>query len=525
MTGEEQAAPAGPSPRQATAGSYGWYALGVLTLVYMLNFIDRQILSILANDIKADLGLTDADLGFLYGTAFAIFYALFGIPLGRLADGWHRLRLLSLGLALWSLMTALSGFARNLGTLGLARVGVGVGEATASPCAYSLIADWFPARLRATALAIYSSGLFLGSGLSLLVGGAIVESWNAAYPGGGPLGLAGWQAAFLAVGIPGLLLVGWVLSLREPERGAIDGLPSHGDPRPWRTLGDQLLQLIPPLTLLGAARRGGAALAANLAAALGIGAIAWLLARWTGNRAQFLFLGIGYYAVVSWAAAQRGRDRPTFALTWTSPAFMAMVFAYAAVCFVGYSVTYWAAPYAERVFGADKAQLGWLLGAPAALGGFLGVIAGGRCADLLQARFAWGRIAVVGFALLAPVPIVLVAYGTRSPGLFYLMSFAVQFATSSALGASAAASQALVLPRMRGTATAIFFLGTALIGSALGPFTAGYVSQLTGDLALGVRSTLAAVPFGLVALCVALRMAPAASAGLLDRARAVGEPV
>ena len=132
------------------APAYSWYALGVLFVVYLLNFVDRQILSILANDIKADLALTDAELGFLYGTAFAIFYALFGIPLGRLADSWSRTRLLAIGLALWSCMTALSGFARNGATLAAARVGVGIGEATASPCAYSLISDWFPARLRAT---------------------------------------------------------------------------------------------------------------------------------------------------------------------------------------------------------------------------------------------------------------------------------------------------------------------------------------------------------------------------------------
>ena len=129
------------------APAYGWYALGVLFVVYLVNFVDRQILSILANDIKADLGLTDAQLGFLYGTAFAIFYALFGIPLGRLADGCNRTRLLALGLTAWSIMTALSGFARNGATLAAARVGVGVGEATANPCAYSLIADWFPQRL------------------------------------------------------------------------------------------------------------------------------------------------------------------------------------------------------------------------------------------------------------------------------------------------------------------------------------------------------------------------------------------
>ena len=163
MTELKDAAPikgeaAGSGPDKVPA--YSWYALGVLVLIYVLNFIDRQILSILANDIKADLGVEDDYLGFLYGTAFAVFYALFGIPLGKLADSWKRVRLMSLGLALWSTMTALSGFAKNATTLTVARIGVGVGEATASPSAYSLISDWFPARLRATALAIYSSGLY-----------------------------------------------------------------------------------------------------------------------------------------------------------------------------------------------------------------------------------------------------------------------------------------------------------------------------------------------------------------------------
>jgi MFS family permease len=144
----------GPTSGEPRTPAYAWYVLTILFLVYILNFVDRQIVSILAEDIKRDLHLRDEDLGFLYGTAFGVFYALFGIPLGRLADNWHRVRLMTVGLALWSAMTALSGLARNGAMLGGARIGVGVGEATASPAAYSLISDWLPRRLRATALAI-----------------------------------------------------------------------------------------------------------------------------------------------------------------------------------------------------------------------------------------------------------------------------------------------------------------------------------------------------------------------------------
>lgn len=494
---------------------YSWYALGVLFVVYLVNFVDRQILSILANDIKADLALTDAELGFLYGTAFAIFYALFGIPLGRLADGWSRTRLLALGLTLWSVMTALSGFARNGAMLAAARVGVGVGEATANPCAYSLIADWFPQRVRATALAIYSSGLFVGSGLSLLVGGLVVRSWNDAWPGAGPLGLVGWQAAFLAVGVPGLVLALWVLSLREPVRGAQDGMASPPDPHPWRRLADNLAQVVPPFTLLAAARRGAGPLAVNLAAAAVLALAAWLLGRASGNFAQFAFVATGYYAVFSWASGLRGSDPQTFALTWRSLAFVGVIIAYSVVCYVGYTISYWAAPYAERTFGFDKVALGWLIGAPAALGGFLGVIGGGWLADRLHRRYPAGRLMVMAIGLAAPVPVVLTGYSTADPTLFLACAFLAQMLTSSALGASAAASQALVLPRMRGIAAAIFLLGTTLIGLAFGPFTAGLVSEMTGSLATGVMTNLAAVPFGLVALVAAIRCHSAAEASRL----------
>jgi MFS family permease len=418
--------------------------------------------------------------------------------------------LLAIGLGLWSLMTALSGFARNAATLTVARIGVGVGEATSAPCAYSLIADMFPRQIRGTALGIYSAGLFTGSGLSLLIGGSVVEAWNRAYPHDAPLGLAGWQAAFLVVGLPGLVMALWVASLREPARGAMDGIAAQGDERPFAEFASQLAHLVPPFTLLVAARRGRRALLANIAGALVVALAAWALSSLTGNNQQFWFLGLGFYAVFSWAHALRTRDRATFEMTWRSAAFMGVVVAYGMICFLGYSVSYWAAPYAERTFALGKAELGLLIGAPNALGGFLGVIFGGRLADHLHRRHSGGRAMVLSIALVGAVPTVAVGYTTDSIALFLACNFLVQLFTSSALGAGAAASQSLVEPRMRGVATAIYFLGTTLLGLALGPFMAGFISEATGSLAKGVLATLVVVPIGLLAVGVAVRRMPEA---------------
>jgi MFS family permease len=146
-----------PEPLNETpevGGRYAKYVLAVLVVVYIFNFIDRQILSILAEEIKADLGISDADIGFLYGTAFAVFYAVFGIPLGRLADVWTRKSLISIGLGFWSLMTALSGTARSFVALAGYRFGVGIGEPSATPAAFSMLSDYFPPNRRATVLAI-----------------------------------------------------------------------------------------------------------------------------------------------------------------------------------------------------------------------------------------------------------------------------------------------------------------------------------------------------------------------------------
>ena len=517
---------ASPQPR---ASGYSWYVLGVLVLVYILNFIDRQILSILAEDIKADLGLTDSDLGFLFGAAFAVFYALFGIPLGRLADNWNRKKLLAIGLMLWSAMTALSGFARSKMTLSLARMGVGIGEATAGPTAYSLISDYFPKHQRATALAIYSSGLYLGGGVSLLIGAKIALWWNATWPNGGPCGLVGWQGAFLAVGIPGLFMALWVATLREPVRGAMDGVPSPASPAPFREFLSDLTSIVPPLTLIGAWRRGPTSLAINLAvAALAIGG-ARLMIGLTGNIPQWSAIAFGYYAVFSWASTLRTRDPATFKLIWGTPAFICTTLGYSLVSLVAWALGAWSAPYAERVLHLPKQELAFILGANGALAGFLGVIIGGRIADALRKRNAAGRLLVVGFSVIAPIAPILIGYSTENATLFYTMNFIAGMCGAAALGAAAATTQDLVLPRMRGTATAAFFLGTTLVGLAFGPYIVGLISDLTGtlvngklvgDLRTGILTLVGVAPFALGLVIYAYRTVPAAEASVAERAAA-----
>ena len=520
--------PSGETP-ELRASSYSWYVLGVLVLVYILNFIDRQILSILAVDIKKDLSLTDSDLGFLGGAAFAVFYALFGVPLGRLADNWNRKKLLSVGLALWSTMTALSGFARNQMTLSLARMGVGIGEATASPTAYSLISDYFPKRQRATALAIYSSGLYLGGGVSLLIGAKIGKAWNAAYPQGGPLDLVGWQAAFLAVGIPGLLMALWVATLREPVRGAMDGVESPSSPTPFANFVSDLSTIVPPFTLYGAWQRGSSALMTNVIAAVLIGLFAWAMVKLTGNTPQWVSVGLGYYAIFSWACSLKSRDPATWRLIWGTPAFICTTLGYSLVSLVAWALGFWAAPYAETVLHLPKQELAFILGANGALAGFLGVIIGGRIADALRARNPAGRILVIGFGVIAPVVPIWIAYSTENPTLFYTMNFIAGMCGATALGAAAATTQDLVLPRMRGTATAAFFLGTTLLGLAFGPYIVGLISDLTGtvvggklvgDLRTGILSMVGVAPIALGFVIYAYRTVPAAEASLIERAEA-----
>jgi MFS family permease len=210
-------APSYPPP------GYAWYVVGVLTLAYFFSFVDRQIVSMMIGPIKRDFNLSDSQVGLLSGTAFALFYTFFGIPVGRWADTRSRRALIAAGFVSWSVMTAGCGLARQFWQLLLCRMGVGVGEATLSPAAYSLIADYFPPERRATAISVYSLGIYLGSGLALvclgLLLGFVGSDSMVTLPWFGSV--RPWQLVFFVVGLPGVLCAGLLATVREmPRRGS-----------------------------------------------------------------------------------------------------------------------------------------------------------------------------------------------------------------------------------------------------------------------------------------------------------------
>jgi predicted MFS family arabinose efflux permease len=199
-----------------TTDRYKWVVLATLTMVYVFNFIDRQVLVILQEPIKAELGLSDTQLGLLTGLTFAALYVILGIPIARLADKGNRRNIIVVSLAFWSLMTAVSGASKNFLQLFLSRVGIGIGEAGGSPPAHSIISDYFPPKQRATALVIYSSGVYIGILLGFVIGGLIAQSY-------------GWRIAFYSLGIPGIAFaIVLYFVVKEPIKGRLDAVALTG---------------------------------------------------------------------------------------------------------------------------------------------------------------------------------------------------------------------------------------------------------------------------------------------------------
>ncbi|MBB6253207.1 spinster family MFS transporter [Nitrospirillum iridis] len=216
-----QAAPAGEYP----APGYAWYVVLVLLIVGVTSYLDRYLISLLVEPIKAELAITDTQISLLQGTAFALFYVAFGLPFGAVVDRANRRAILAVGIALWSVMTFACGLATSYWQLFVARAGVGIGEACLAPAAYSLIADYFPPQRRGRAMSTYNMSNYLGVGASLLLGGMVLrflgDAPQVAMPGLGPTST--WKAVFFLVGLPGLLLALLMATVREESRKGAQG--------------------------------------------------------------------------------------------------------------------------------------------------------------------------------------------------------------------------------------------------------------------------------------------------------------
>jgi MFS family permease len=509
----------------ASSRRYAGYVLVLLVVVYLFNFLDRQLLSILAERIKVDLRLDDAQLGLLYGTSFAIFYAVLGIPLGRLADVWDRRRVLALGIGLWSTMTALSGLCRTLPQLSAARVGVAVGEAGATPAAVSLLCDWFPRRQRAIVLAIYSGGVHLGMGLGMVIGGQVVDRWSRAFGESPPLGLRGWQVAFLVAGLPGLLLALLVRRLRAPVRDPAEGPPAPAHPRPFQEFGRALASIAPLASLVVLVRSGARprVIAANLLGALATVLLASLLSWLLGNPVQWFSLGAGFYAFFSWAQVLALRDRPSAALLFGTPALRWSTLHFSLLAFCGYGLSFWTAPYFIRTFGASEGRFGVWLGLTWAVVGLTGSALGGWLADRWRRRHPAGRLFVGMLAATLPLPFAIWLFNTTDPRLAFLLNIPMWLTASLWSGCGPATVQDLVLPRMRAVASAGYLLMLTLVGLALGPYLIGRLSLALGNLRQAILLSLSASGLALLCGAMAARRLAHDEASVLARARAAGE--
>ena len=334
-----------------------------------------------------------------------------------------------------------------------------------------------------------------------------------------PLGLFGWQAAFLAVGAPGLILALVVMALKEPMRGEADGFPTPiAQPGAWRAFFLEMAAILPPLTLWSVSRYPGA-LRLNLMVAAAASLSGFVLVKLTGDVLQWTGYGVGVYAVFSWGQMLRQVDPPAYRLIWGTPTAVLCVLGIGSLSFYTYSLGFWGAPYAIRTLHATKEAAGLFLGLPAAASSALGVIVGGRLSDAWKARDPRGRIFICMISNLAPAPLVFFMYTSHSFAIFALIAAGMAFVSSMWIGSSIAVFQDLVLARMRGMAGATYTLGTTMVGLALGPYLTGKVATLTGSIPAGVFSLYLAMPVTLFVLWLVSRGIGEAEATKVERAQ------
>jgi MFS family permease len=527
-------------------GRHAKIALGLLVIVYIFNFVDRQIISILAEDIKADLDISNSDIGFLFGTAFGVFYSVVGIPMGKLADSWNRKNLISIGLSFWSLMTALSGTAKTFLSLSIYRFGVGIGESTATPSAYSLLSDYFSPKVRATVLSIYSSGLYIGAAIGLFLGGWILDTWNSAYPewmegfygiypgiSQAPFGLKGWQAAFIGVGLPGILLsIITFTFIKEPIRGMSEGIVTEPSKEPFKDTFKEFLGLT-PLSFIGR-KDLVKTLLTNLLIASTIFLVCFLLYQLTEDFLQWVAWGIGAYLVCTWIQSLKKRDPVAFNLMFRSKAIVYAFISFPCIPFVGYAYSNFTPSFYQNYHGMTALEIGTLIGLVTAIGSFIGVIGGGYFGDKLKEKYVGGRLYVIfaGGIVVTVLGCLGMIY-TESKNTSIVFNFIYHIGSSVYVGCAATTVTNLVLPRMRAMSGAFFILTLSMIGLALGPYTLGriadsfeYQGYAPGD---AMQTSMALILLILIIPSVTLFMAvkhlKEDEESVTQRAKALGENI
>ena len=530
------------APQPARVSRAGWYALALVASAQGLSLLDRQVLSILAPAIKADLHIGDSELGLLYGTVFSLFYALFSLPLGRLVDGWIRTRLLAICIFAWSIFAGLSAFAGGFTLLAISRLGVGVGEAAAQPSANSIIFDTFPRSRRGTAMSAMAIATTLGLGLSMTLGGVVAGWWDARFPGH-PGGFSGWQFAFLIAALPGLLLAFLISRLPEPVRGGVDGIRSPEDPHPFKASGAVLASVTPGINWLSLWGRQAPARqwAVNLIGLAVIVVFCWIMTQLTQafsprpptdvlglkidpHVLQWFVVGFGAFVILNMFQSLRLTDRATYNVVLSPSVILLMVVAGFQTS-INYGVMGFTPSFLNRAFGLSPAETGLQFGLLAAGLGVIGALVSGPLSDWLTARMGGrGRVGLTIFSLGVSPIFGIWTYQASDPLSFYLRFTCYSLVLTMWLPPLYSLLYDLVLPRMRGVTSSIFIIITTLLGLGMGPYFVGIVSDRNGgDLGTAIISINVVWPAVLLCLFTVLWRINKEEATVLDRARAGGE--
>ena len=534
-----------PLKSAAKVTSAGWYALLLVSSAQAMSLLDRQILSILAPAIKADLQIGDAELGLLYGTVFSLFYALFSLPLGRLADGWIRTRLLAICIGAWSVFAGLSAFATGFTLLAISRLGVGIGEGATQPAANSIIFDTFPRERRGTAMAALGIATALGLGLSMTLGGLVAHEWDQAFPGGGPGGFSGWQFAFLVAAAPGLLLAWAIWRMKEPTRGAMDGIVTPEDPAPFKASAAVLGAVTPGVNwiYLWGRKAGARQWTINLVSLALIAAFCLTMMQalqvysprpdtrlfgfsFNAHELQWFVVGFGAFVILNMFQSLKLTDRPTYNVV-TSPSVLLLIVVAGLQTSINYGVMGFTPSFLGREYGLDLAQTGVRFGLLAAALGLVGPVIAGPLSDWLTVRMGGrGRVWLTIFSLGVSPFAGIWTFSAGSESDFYLRFIVYSIILTLWLPPLYSLLYDIVLPRMRGVTSSLFIIITTMLGLGMGPYFVGIVSdKLKGDLGQAIISINVVTPAIVVILFVILLRINRDESRVLDRARAGGEPV